>query len=72
MTRRSALAPPRHARYIRGPTSPLPSAGTRPSMTMPDEDAVRRRKIKFRAWHRGTKEMDLIMGRFADANLATL
>ena len=28
--------------------------------------------MSFRAWHRGTREMDLIMGRFADANLATL
>ena len=41
-------------------------------MTTQNEDAVRRRKIGFRAWHRGTREMDLIMGRFADAELATL
>ncbi len=41
-------------------------------MTPPDEAAIRRRKISFRAWHRGTREMDLIMGRFADAELATL
>ena len=33
---------------------------------------LRRRRMSFRAWHRGTREMDLIMGRFADANLATL
>ena len=26
----------------------------------------RRRKVLFRAWHRGMREMDLIMGRFAD------
>ena len=31
---------------------------------------ARRRKILFRAWHRGTREMDLLMGRFADARLA--
>jgi antitoxin CptB len=31
---------------------------------------VRRRKILFRAWHRGMREMDLIMGRFADAGIA--
>ena len=31
-----------------------------------------RRKLKFRAWHRGTREADLIMGQFADANLATM
>jgi len=30
---------------------------------------VRRRKLLFRAWHRGMREMDLIMGRFADAAL---
>jgi antitoxin CptB len=31
---------------------------------------VRRRRILFRAWHRGTREMDLLMGRFADMALA--
>ena len=33
---------------------------------------VRRRRLRFRAWHRGTREMDLLMGRFADAELARL
>ena len=28
---------------------------------------VRRRKLLFRAWRRGVREMDLIVGRFADA-----
>ncbi len=32
----------------------------------------RRRKILFRSWHRGMREMDLIMGRFADAEIAAL
>jgi antitoxin CptB len=32
----------------------------------------RRRRLLFRAWHRGTREVDLIMGRFADAHIATL
>ena len=32
-----------------------------------DDLVVRRRKLKFRSWHRGMREMDLIMGRFADA-----
>ena len=35
--------------------------------TADDPLAVRRRKLKFRCWHRGMREMDLIMGRFADA-----
>lgn len=29
---------------------------------------TRRRRLRFRAWHRGTKEMDLILGTFADAH----
>jgi antitoxin CptB len=32
----------------------------------------RRRKLLFRAWHRGIKEMDLIFGQFADAHLAKM
>lgn len=32
----------------------------------------RRRKILFRAWRRGMREMDLIMGQFADMNLPTM
>lgn len=33
---------------------------------------LRRRKLLFRAWHRGMREMDLIMGGFADAHLARM
>src|SRR5262249_9458130 len=33
---------------------------------------VRRRKLLFRSWHRGMREMDLIMGRFADNAVAAL
>jgi antitoxin CptB len=29
----------------------------------------RRRKLLFRAWRRGVREMDLIVGRFADAHI---
>ena len=32
----------------------------------------RRRKLLFMCWHRGIREMDLIMGRFADENIAQL
>ncbi len=41
------------------------------TLTSADLD-VRRRKILFRAWHRGTREMDLLMGRFAGAALAAM
>ncbi len=33
---------------------------------------ARRRRIKFRAWHRGMLETDLIFGRFIDAEIARL
>ena len=33
---------------------------------------VRRRKLLFRAWHRGMREIDLILGRFADGNIEQL
>jgi antitoxin CptB len=32
----------------------------------------RRRRILFRAWRRGLREMDLVMGQFADANLPAM
>jgi antitoxin CptB len=32
----------------------------------------RRKRLLFRCWHRGTREMDLILGRFADAEIETL
>jgi antitoxin CptB len=31
---------------------------------------AKRRRLLFRAWHRGIKEMDIVMGRFADAHIA--
>jgi antitoxin CptB len=33
---------------------------------------VRRRRLLFRAWRRGVRETDLIVGRFADAYIDTL
>jgi antitoxin CptB len=31
---------------------------------------IRRKRLLFRSWHRGTRESDLILGRFADSHLA--
>jgi len=36
-----------------------------------DLDA-RRRRAKFRAWHRGMKEMDLLLGKYADAHVGAM
>ena len=33
---------------------------------------ARRRRLLFRSWHRGIREMDLVLGRFADAQIAAL
>lgn len=35
-------------------------------------DKAERRKLKFRAWRRGFREMDLLMGSFADAHIDDL
>lgn len=38
-----------------------------------DETAENRlRRLRMRSWRRGTKEMDLILGPYADARLAAL
>jgi antitoxin CptB len=34
-----------------------------------DLDVIRKR-LRFRSWHRGTKEMDVLLGGFADRHLA--
>ncbi|HAA94036.1 MAG: succinate dehydrogenase assembly factor 2 family protein [Rhodospirillaceae bacterium] len=33
---------------------------------------IRRKRLKFRCWHRGTKEADLLLGGFADAHIDEL
>ena len=38
------------------------------AMPAPDSD-LRRKRLLFRAWHRGTREADLILGSFARAHL---
>lgn len=39
---------------------------------MGDDIEVRRRRAAWRAGHRGTKELDLLVGRYADARLASM
>lgn len=34
--------------------------------------SIKRKRIHFRCWHRGTREMDFLLGRFADAALAEM
>jgi antitoxin CptB len=44
-------------------------SGSPPSRTALDS---KRRRALFRAWHRGMREMDLLLGQFADARIAEL
>ncbi|AKR55392.1 Sdh5 family protein [Devosia sp. H5989] len=37
-----------------------------------EDTAMRRRRMRYRAWHRGTREMDLILGPYADAHIEGL
>jgi antitoxin CptB len=36
---------------------------------MGDPNPVRRKKLLFRAWHRGTREADLLLGSFAESHI---
>ena len=53
---------------VRLPGSEAPES---PHDTSRDDDPAyrRRRQLRFRSWHRGTKEADLRLGTFADAHL---
>jgi antitoxin CptB len=37
-----------------------------------EELPLRRKRARYRAWHRGTREMDLMLGPFADARLEAM
>ena len=39
---------------------------------MTSDDDTRRKRVAFRCWHRGTREMDLMLGRFCDRHLPTM
>ncbi|HTM77422.1 MAG TPA: succinate dehydrogenase assembly factor 2 [Devosia sp.] len=41
-------------------------------MTADEELSMRRKKLRYRAWHRGTLEMDRVLGPFADAHIQHL
>ena len=56
--------------YYIEPFSTAKTSGHTTTMTNINELIKNRRKrLKFRSWHRGTREMDLLLGRFADQYL---
>ena len=56
------------------PAIPPRSEGTSMTGTTRTTEALdpRRRKLLFRSWHRGMREVDLILGAFADARIDSL
>ena len=43
----------------------MSDVGTTPGMRSDDAE-IRRKRLLFRCWHRGTQEIDLIFGSFAE------
>ena len=62
------ITPARHVRAFGVEWKSKMTGTTRSSGGLDD----RRKRLLFRCWHRGTREMDLILGRFADTNIAEL
>lgn len=40
-----------------------------PETAPEDNISIKRKQLLFRSWHRGTREIDLLLGRFADAHI---
>jgi len=40
-----------------------------PESAEQDNISINRKRLIFRSWHRGTREIDLLLGKFADAHL---
>ncbi|MFC7050250.1 succinate dehydrogenase assembly factor 2 [Emcibacter nanhaiensis] len=43
-----------------------------PEIDKSESIEIRRKRLKFRSWHRGIKEADLLLGNFADSHLDDL
>jgi antitoxin CptB len=65
---RRYIKPARHVRAFGVGLEWRMTGSTRSSDGLDD----RRKRLLFRCWHRGTREMDLILGRFADTEIADL
>jgi antitoxin CptB len=48
----------------------MPHSETPIEMPIETPGDIRRKRLLFRSWHRGTREADLILGSFAEAHLA--
>ena len=39
---------------------------------MAEDLEVRRKRLRYHSWHRGTKELDLVLGQFGEKYLSTM
>jgi antitoxin CptB len=58
-------------RYMRPSSTKVSPTMTGSERSSADLD-YRRRKVLYRSWHRGMREVDLILGSFADGEIAGL
>jgi antitoxin CptB len=40
-----------------------------PETAPEDNISIKRKQLLFRSWHRGTREVDLLLGKFAEAHI---
>jgi antitoxin CptB len=50
----------------------VPIRGFMRAGAMTDELETRKKRLLFQSWHRGSRETDLVLGRFADRYLASM
>lgn len=43
-----------------------------PETAPEDNISIMRKRLIFRSWHRGTREVDLLLGKFADAHIPSM
>ena len=54
---------------------PMPMINSMNQRDKPEEyicSSVRKKRLQYRCWHRGSREADLLLGRFADTNVKIL
>jgi antitoxin CptB len=70
VSRPEPLASTPRAAYIGRPTGPANADARFPLLDRVMDQADRLNRIKYRAWHRGFREADLIIGPFAEQRVA--
>jgi antitoxin CptB len=59
-------------RHMTGARAPCKPANANRSLAMTETPETRIKRLRIRSWRRGMKEMDLILGPYADARLGAM